>query len=114
MLPLIYMFYECMHKLCHRAFSLGGGGGGGNEGYFGLSKSEERHLLILFCTDALNCSKRSPLWCTFQILGCCQGRRTGVGVTTVSNSLILGGWVTKVLIIATKNMGVEGWVTTIF
>ena len=29
--------------------------------------------------------------------GGCQGRRTGVGVTTVSNSLILGGWVTKVL-----------------
>ena len=26
-----------------------------------------------------------------------QGRRTGVGVTTVSNSLILGGWMTKVL-----------------
>ena len=35
--------------------------------------------------------------CTFQILGGCQGQRTGVGVTTVSNSLILGGWVTKVL-----------------
>ena len=35
--------------------------------------------------------------CTFQILGGCQGRRTGVGVTTVSNSLILGGWVTKIL-----------------
>ena len=35
--------------------------------------------------------------CTFQILGGCQGRRTGVGVTTVSKSLILGGWVTKVL-----------------
>ena len=35
-------------------------------------------------------------------LGGCQGRRTGVGVTTVSNSLILGGWVTKVLRIATK------------
>ena len=35
--------------------------------------------------------------CTFQILGDCQGRRTGVGVTTVSDSLILGGWVTKVL-----------------
>ena len=34
--------------------------------------------------------------CTFQILGG-QGRRTGVGVTTVSNSLIMGGWVTKVL-----------------
>ena len=29
--------------------------------------------------------------------GGCQGRRTGVGVTTVSNSLILGGCVTKVL-----------------
>ena len=29
--------------------------------------------------------------------GGCQGRRTGVGVTTVSNSLILGWWVTKVL-----------------
>ena len=35
--------------------------------------------------------------CTFQFLGGCQGQRTGVGVTTVSNSLILGGWVTKVL-----------------
>ena len=40
-----------------------------------------------------------------------------MGVTTVSNSLILGGWVTKVL----KNDdekwgggGVEGWVTTVF
>ena len=29
--------------------------------------------------------------------GGCQGRSTGVGVTTVSNLLILGGWVTKVL-----------------
>ena len=39
------------------------------------------------------------LLCTFQILRSCQGRRTGVGVgvTTVYNSLILGGWVTKVL-----------------
>ena len=28
----------------------------------------------------------------------CQGRRTGgVAVTAVTNSLILGGWVTKVL-----------------
>ena len=34
----------------------------------------------------------------------CQGPRTGLGVTTVSNSLILGGWVTKVL----KN-GEEKW-----
>ena len=31
------------------------------------------------------------------ILGGCQGRRTGVGETTVSNSLIFLGWVTKVL-----------------
>ena len=31
------------------------------------------------------------------IFGGCQGRRTGVGVTTVFNSLILGRWVTKVL-----------------
>ena len=37
------------------------------------------------------------LWCTFQFLGGCQDRRTGVGVTAVSNSLILGEWVTKVL-----------------
>ena len=36
----------------------------------------------------------------------CQGRRTGPGVrvTTVSNSLILRGWVTKVL----KNCGKNG------
>ena len=37
----------------------------------------------------------------------CQGRRTGVGVTTVSNSLILGGWVTKVLKNGDKKIG--GW-----
>ena len=37
-----------------------------------------------------------------------------MGVTTVSNSLILGGWVTKVLKNGDKNRGVEGWVTTIF
>ena len=41
--------------------------------------------------------------CTFQILGGCQGRRTGVAVTTVSSSLILGGWVTKVLKNGDKN-----------
>ena len=35
-------------------------------------------------------------------------------VTSVSNSLILGGWVTKVLKNGDKNRGVEGWVTTIF
>ena len=48
----------------------------------------------------LNVSK-----CTFQILGGCQGRRTGVGVTTVSISLILGGWVTKVLKNSDKKYG---------
>ena len=41
--------------------------------------------------------KKAYTKCSFQFLGGCQGRRTGVGVTTVSNSLILGGWVTKVL-----------------
>ena len=45
----------------------------------------------------------SQIWCTFQILGGCQGRRTGVAVTTVSSSLILGGWVTKVLKNGDKN-----------
>ena len=33
----------------------------------------------------------------------CQGRRTGVAMTTVSNSLILGMWVTKVLENGDKN-----------
>ena len=39
-----------------------------------------------------------------------------MGVTTVSNSLILGGWVTKVLKNGDKNRGGGGgrWVTTIF
>ena len=39
--------------------------------------------------------------------GGCQGRRTGVGVTTVSNSLILGGWVTNVFKNGDKKIG--GW-----
>ena len=38
--------------------------------------------------------------------GGCQGRRTGVRVTTVSNSLILRGWVTKVLKNGEKKIGV--------
>ena len=38
----------------------------------------------------------------------CQGRRTGVAVTTVSNSLILGGWVTKVLKIGDEKLGGGG------
>ena len=37
-----------------------------------------------------------------------------MGVTTVSNSFFLGGWVTKVVKNGDKNRGVEGWVTTIF
>ena len=48
------------------------------------------------------------LLCTFQFLGGCQGRRTGVGVTTVSNSLILGGWVTNVLKNDDENTGEWG------
>ena len=43
-----------------------------------------------------------------------QGRRTGVVVTTVSNSLILGGWVTKVVKNGDKKWEVEGWLTTVF
>ena len=41
----------------------------------------------------------------------------GLGVTTVSSSLILGGWVTEVLKNDDENRGgggVEGWVTTVF
>ena len=41
-------------------------------------------------------------------LGVCQGRRTRVGVTTVSSSLILGGWVTKVLKNGDKRWGGGG------
>ena len=37
--------------------------------------------------------------------GGCQGRWTGVGVTTKFNSLILGGWVTKVLKNSDKKYG---------
>ena len=50
--------------------------------------------------------------CMFQILGGCQGRRTGVGVTTVANSLILGGWVTKVLKNCDKNGGGGGGIVS--
>ena len=53
-------------------------------------------------------SENLEYWCTFQILGGCQGRRTVVGVTTVSNSLILGGWVTKVLKNGDKKLGGGG------
>ena len=37
-----------------------------------------------------------------------------MAVTTVSNSLILGGWVTKIVKNGNKIKGMEGWVTTIF
>ena len=50
-------------------------------------------------------------------LGGYQGQRTGVAVTTVSNALILGGWVTKNLREWRQKIGgggVEGWLTTIF
>ena len=40
--------------------------------------------------------------------GGCQGRRTGVAVTAVSNSLILEGWVTKVLKNGYKKWGGGG------
>ena len=57
-----------------------------------------------FLRGGVTVSARSKFW------GGCQGRRTGVGVTTVSNSLILGGWVTKALNYGDKNRGVEGYV----
>ena len=61
--------------------------------------------------------KKLSFWCTFQFFfGGDEGQRTGVGVTTVSNSLTLGGWVTKVLKNCHKKWGgggVKGWVTTI-
>ena len=38
----------------------------------------------------------------------CHCRRTGMGVTTVSNSLILGGRVTKVLKNCVNNRGWKG------
>ena len=49
--------------------------------------------LVIFLFDSL------LFFCLVHVpnLGGCQGRRTGVGVTTVSKSLILGGWMTKVL-----------------
>ena len=47
--------------------------------------------LLALVFSAFNPGARSKFW------GGCQGRRTGVGVTTISNSIILGGWVTKVL-----------------
>ena len=59
-----------------------------------LGCTAERGLCILQCRPRTRLINSK---CTFQILGGCQGRRTGVGVTIVSNSLILGGWVTKVL-----------------
>ena len=71
-------------------------------------EKEQNHWRKLFS------SSENAIWCTFQILGGCQGRRTGVVVTTVSSSLISGGWVTKILRKATKIKGVEGWVTTRF
>ena len=64
---------------------------------------------------------RLPAWAEKRInqvhvpnFGGLSGSEDRGGGTTVSNSLILGGWVTKVLENEDKNRGVEGWVTTIF
>ena len=43
-----------------------------------------------------------------KFLGGCQGRRTGVGVTAITNSLILRVWVTKVLKNGNKKWGGGG------
>ena len=52
---------------------------------------------VLVITDIVICPKVKTVSVHIPNLGGCQGRRTGVGVTTVSNSLILGRWVTNVL-----------------
>ena len=60
-------------------------------------------MMVEFPGGGAKFSQTEKNWCTFQILGGCQGRRTGVAVTTVSSSLILGGWVTKILKNGDKN-----------
>ena len=50
----------------------------------------------------------------FFFLGGLSGSEDRGGVTTVSNSLIFGGWVRKVLKNDDKKLAVEGWVTPIF
>ena len=62
-----------------------------------LALSNKKSTFVLVSGFFGCCIFTTLFKCTFQILGGCQGRRTGVGVTTVSNSLILGGWMTKVL-----------------
>ena len=62
--------------------------GGGKDGGWGGGNSE-----LCLKWDGEGAVIKS----TFKFLGGCQGWKTGVGVTTVSNLLILGGWVTKVL-----------------
>ena len=59
--------------------------------------------------SGFNPSARSKFWRL-------SGSDDRVAVTAVSNPLILGRWVTKVLKNGDKKMGkrVEGWVTTIF
>ena len=64
---------------------------------------EPNSLIGLELKSQMLDSRNDVLRCTFQILGGCQGRRTGVAVTTVSSSLILGGWVTRVLKNCDKN-----------
>ena len=72
--------------------------------------------------------KKGPWWgegCHPSTLPCARSKFWGVvrvggqgwGVTTISNSLILGEWVTKVFKNGDKKWGgggVEGWVPTIF
>ena len=58
-----------------------------------------------FALHILNCLEESAR-SKFFFFGGYQGHRTGVGVTTVSNSLILGGWATKVYRIPKK---IGGW-----
>ena len=56
----------------------------------------DQFIILAFAFGSLSLSKSKSL-AHVPNFGGCQGRRTGVRVTTVSNSLILGGRVTKML-----------------
>ena len=78
------------------------------------SEHEETEILAVFTyavESGFQPGARSKFWGVVRVGG--RG-----GVTTVSNTLILGGWVAKVLKNGDKKYGggggVEGWVTTIF
>ena len=78
---------------------------------FLLNSNKVKIYIWVLCHAKVRC-----LRCTFQIFGGMSGSENRV--TTVSSSLILGGWVTNVSFcdeLRRKVWGwVEGWVTTLF